>query len=207
MNKEQLKLKYPTERVLCVNNSSLESWETQNENKVLALLNAIRFGGYMAYRYDAELNFDAKQVIPYVVLKHEDKYFVTKRIKGDERLVGGLSIAVGGHINPVDRVGTFDPEKVVLNCIDRELDEETTVIKDDIKSMKFVTSFVDESSEVSRVHVCLLTLIELNNNAIGIKETDKLEGVWMSVDEIKEQYEKLEGWSKITFDLLEKEGA
>ena len=100
MNKEELKAKYKDEKVLCVKNIFLDTWTKCCDSKTKALLYAINNHGYFDYRYNAELDFDSKQVIPYIVLEHDGKYFVTERIQGDSRLVGGLSIAVGGHINP-----------------------------------------------------------------------------------------------------------
>ena len=203
---ELLKKKYGNEHVLVIRNawmSVLTNDKATDKEKVDALFTLIQHKSEFDYRYEAEQDFSRKQVIPYVVLKHQGKYFVTKRIKGDSRLVGGLSIAVGGHINPCD-FETFDkPKEIVSRCIIRELSEETTVELDDIIDWNYVTTFIDERSEVSKVHVCLLTKVLLATDKISIKETDKLEGCWMSADEIKENYELLEGWSQIAFDLLE----
>lgn len=205
MDKEQLKKKYEYEKVLSIKNSYLSVLDNCDD-KVNVLFALIQNNSNFEYRYNAELDFTRKQVIPYVVLKHHGKYFVTKRIKGDSRLVGGLSIAVGGHINPCDAEVFTKPREIVSHCIIRELGEETTITLEDIIDWNYVTTFIDESSEVSRVHVCLLTKVLLNTDKIDIKETDKLEGCWMSVEEIKEHYDQFEGWSKIAIDLLEKEG-
>ena len=205
MNKEQLYDKYGDEQVLSIKNSYLKVLE-KDIDKVRALLTLVKYSSNFEYRYNAELDFTRKQVIPYVVLKHKGKYFVTKRIDGDSRLVGSLSIAVGGHINPCD-AETFDkPSEIVSRCVMRELTEETTVEFDDIIDWNYVTTFIDESTEVSKVHVCLLTKVLLKTDNINIKETDKLVGCWMDIDEIKESYDQFENWSRIVIDLLEKEG-
>lgn len=206
MNKEVLKEKYKDEKVLCIKNSFLSILTDENVDKVNALMVLIEHNSQFEYRYKAELDLGKKQVIPYVVLQHKDKYFVTKRIQGDHRLVGQLSIAVGGHINPCDSTGFNRPQEIVSKCIMRELKEETTATMRDIESPAYITTFIDESTEVSKVHVCLLSKFVMNTDKIEIKETDKLEGSWMTFDEIKEQYDKFENWSKITIDLLEKEG-
>ena len=206
MEQKALKDKYKDEQVLSIKNLYLELLDREDVDKVQALFTLIKDTAKFEYRYEAEIDFEKKQVIPYVVLKHNDKYFVTKRIQGDSRLVGGLSVAVGGHINPCDATGVCHPAQIVLNCIDRELTEETTVKSGDIEDLEFVTTFVDESAPVSKVHICLLTKVLLNTDDIYIKETDKLEGCWMDINEIKEHYDQLEGWSKIAIDLLEEEG-
>lgn len=205
MNKTDLMNKYKDEKVLCISNFHLGGWLRTEKDSVNALLKGMMSHGYFDYRYNAEIDYTAKQVIPYVVLKHKDKYFVTTRKKGDSRLVGGSSIAVGGHINPCDMVkesALKDPLGVIERCVKRELTEETTVTEDMIKSKIYKTTFVDESSDVSKVHVCLLTVIDLNTDEIEIKETDKLVGAWLDADEIHAKLDSFEGWSKITIDLL-----
>lgn len=204
VNKEELKQKYQDEQVLCVKNFHLNTWTKCCDSKIQALLNTIKNHGYFDFRHNAEIDFEAKQVIPYVVLKYKDKYFVTERIKGDSRLVGGLSIAVGGHINPCDmKEGMNYPWDMIVNCMERELTEETTIdIYNNPDSFETITTFVDESAEVSKVHVCVLILVELTSDAIEIKETDKLKGQWMSVEEIEGVKDRLEGWSSIALEIL-----
>lgn len=203
MNKQDLMNKYKDEKVLCVDNLHLNSWNKTVEDNTEALVNAISHHGYFNFRYNAELDFNARQVIPYVVLKHKNEYFVTKRIKGDERLVGGLSIAVGGHVNLCDMETSLqDPMPMITNCILRELAEETTFDLDKYQGMQFETTFVDNSTEVSKVHVCLLTVVELKDKEIEVKETEKLAGEWMNGTQILDNLDKFESWSKITIGLL-----
>lgn len=207
MTREELYDKYGDEQVLSIKNSFLTILNNEDVNKVEALFTLIKESSQFEYRYNAELDFDKKQVIPYVVLKHSGKYFVTKRIKGDHRLVGQMSIAVGGHVNPCDVDNPNRPKEIISRCILREVTEETTIKEGDIVDCRYLDVFTDGSTEVSKVHVCLLTKVLVGTENVAIKETDKLEGAWMTFDEIKEQYDKFENWSKIAIDLLEKEGA
>lgn len=206
MNKEVLKEKYKDEKVLSIKNSFLKVLNCENVDKVEALMTLIANNSQFEYRYNAELDFDKKQVIPYVVMQYKDKYFVTKRIEGDHRLVGQMSIAVGGHINPCDVWEFNRPKGIVGHCIVREIMEETTIKQGDIVDCRYLNVFTDDSTEVSKVHVCLLTKVLVSKENVAIKETNKLEGEWLTFDEIKEQYDKFENWSKIAIDLLEKKG-
>ena len=206
MQVTDLKAKYKDEKVLCVANSDLKGIKKKVfGNTVKKLLKAIRKHGYFDYRYNAEKNFDEKQVIPYVVLRCGDKYFVTERIKGDSRLIGKLSVAVGGHINPCDVMDEANmdyPELIVNCCIARELWEETTLDFGKIQHKEFITTFIDYSEEVSKCHVCLLTVIDLIDEDVEVKETDKLAGHWYTKDEINDKFQSLENWSQIAFALL-----
>lgn len=210
LNKEELMKKYKDERVLCIKNDVLKKYnDDMSRDYVLSLFEAIADEGYFDYRYNAEIDTSAKQVIPYVVLRHGDKIFVTERIAGDSRLVGQCSIAVGGHINPCDIDGDFKTvdgaETVIANCVIRELGEETTIDFSKTLNISYETTFIDESSDVSRVHVCLLIVADLSDDNVEIKETEKLKGAWIPKDDI--DVNKIEGWSKIALDLLNKKEA
>lgn len=175
---------------------------TKDKYKYEDVVNIIDYYSIFKLRNEVELDFDYRQIIPYCILKCGDKYFVTKRLAGDPRLTGGYSIGTGGHINKDDVNQKLDAT-TINNCIIRELTEETTLTKKDLpKEFKFVESFVDNSNEVSQVHLCLLYLIEVNKEC-KIKETDKLEGLWLSREELTDEiYNSFESWSKIAADII-----
>lgn len=197
MTLEGLREKYGNETVLCVACDKLES-------STMDIKNIIAAYGYIDLRYSAELNFDEKQVIPYVVIKNGDKIFVTRRIGGDERLVGKLSIGQGGHIDRADIVmdeGFVDVDKTCEKCINRELLEEL-IISGDVGERDYIHHFCDNSVEVSKVHLCLLYVLDATGCDIEVKETDKLAGEWETVGQLRENYDKLENWSQIALDIL-----
>ena len=205
MNKEELKAKYGDERVLCVDTRHFGNIDLNNDiideyRKLVTL-----YGTYY-YRYEVENDQSKKQIIPYVVLKHGDQYMFSKRLKGDSRLVGGLTIGMGGHIDYCDLemdATHIDFFHTVNNCIYRELTEETTVKSEDMIRYRPITCFIDESNDVSSVHACILYEMELYNTDIEIKETEKLEAKWLSINEVTDDmYESLEGWSKIAYTQL-----
>ncbi len=205
MNKEELKAKYGDERVLCVDTRHFKNIDLNNDiideyRKLVTL-----YGTYY-YRYDVENDQSKKQIIPYVVLKSCEQYMFSKRLKGDPRLVGGLTIGMGGHIDYCDLemdAVHIDFGHTVDNCIYRELMEETTIKSEDMIRYRPITCFIDESNDVSSVHACILYEMELENTDIKIKETDKLEAQWLSIDEVTDDmYESLEGWSKIAYTRL-----
>lgn len=204
---DELKEKYGKERVLCIDNRHLNSWNRTIVNEIEALEKAVNFHGYFDYRYNAEINYNAKQLIPYVVLKQDGKLYVTKRLQGDSRLVGSSSVAVGGHVDNIDIANSNGKEffdTLVKNCIARELQEELNGLEDlDLTNYRdyMKCTFIDEGSDVSKVHVCLLVVIELDKDKnISIKETDKLDGEWVSMNDI--DVDSLEGWSRIAYKIL-----
>ena len=55
-------------------------------------------------RSQAESDEKYKQIIPYVIITHDAKYlcYVRGKRAGEARLLGQMSIGIGGHINPGD---------------------------------------------------------------------------------------------------------
>ena len=210
MNKEQLKQKYGDEKVLCIPRWYYETaCNIHNTNNALEY--AIANTGYFDYRYEVEMDESVLQVIPYVVLTHEDKYFVTKRLGGDERLKGMVAF-LGGHINPCDAVKSIiskskiAPYTTMYNGLKRELLEETTLKAKSITGDYLKDVFVDNSSQVSRCHVCQLVIVDVDTDDIKIREVEKLEGDWVTLEQLNELKAsgKTEGWCGITIDLLNK---
>ena len=201
MNKEQLKEKYGNEKVLCIYNKKLSTSK-------MSIDDLISYYGFTAYRFDVENDQNIRQIIPYVVIRYGDKIFCTTRIKGDERLVGRQSIGVGGHVDASDvslfrseSMTAIDTKATVESCVIREINEELNFDWSDVQ-ISYHGYFVDDSEPVSRVHLCLLYVIDVKNTNTTIKETDKLSGEFVSIDEAYNSLNKLENWSQIALKKL-----
>ena len=74
-------------------------------------------------RGDMENDTSFQQIIPYVLFKYQEKYFLYKYLKkaGEQRLKNDCIIGVGGHINKDD----VNPGEDILEAgRDREWEEE-----------------------------------------------------------------------------------
>ena len=60
----------------------------------------------------------------------------------------------------------------------------------------------EESAPVGRVHLGVVFLIEGDNDDIAIRETDKLSGELLTLDEMRIYYLEMESWSQIVYDRL-----
>ena len=196
---------YKDEKVLVVENKDLAAWGRVSDNDTKALINAVQHHGFFKDRTLVESDTELKQVIPYIVLECNGKYLVTKRIKGDERLVNQYSIGAGGHVNLDDYVKgagaieVIDFQATITNCVERELAEETTYKGD--CHFKAIGAFTDDKEEVSKVHICYLVKMSLSEQ-VQIRETDKLEGSWLEVEELRNLISKMENWSVIAIEML-----
>src|SRR2546429_2582363 len=83
-------------------------------------LAAIAAHAYFAPRARVEDDPGLKQIIPYVVLRHQDRIFLVRRTRAgsEERLREKLSVGLGGHINPED-VARSEERRVGKECRSR----------------------------------------------------------------------------------------
>ena len=148
-------------------------------------------------RADAEEDITFQQIIPYVLVKTTDgKFFVTRRINGEQRLQGKLSLGVGGHINPCD--DTRDGcEKMIKNGLERELAEEVKIPKvRKIRIYEYGTVRDLQSTTPDHIGIVFIQEVDSPKN-IKVRETENLEGLWMTIDELKKNLSSLESWAKL----------
>lgn len=194
--KKKLKEKYGDETVFVVPSSLMAHIPDQFSNgseTVETLAQYDQLGMYVL-RSDAEMNMAFQQLIPYVVItnKKGTKYFVAERIAGDERLKSTYSAGFGGHIDKED-----GHHNVILNGLKRELDEELDMTS--VSEPKFVGTIRDLSSPTAE-HTGFV--FEVSASKVRIKETKKLRGVWMTPQELVQNYFAFEGWSKYIIDNI-----
>ena len=82
MNKEQLALKYGNEEVLVVNKSDFNYIKDGLSPFDQELLDKLKSEAFFVLRKDAEYNPEYIQLIPYVLIKNEERYFAVKRSVG-----------------------------------------------------------------------------------------------------------------------------
>jgi predicted NUDIX family phosphoesterase len=139
-----------------------------------------------------------QQIIPYVVFRHRDRYFLTHRLRAssEKRLRKQYSLGVGGHINPGD-LQSGDP---ILDGLKREWEEE--VVYDGPLNARLIGLLNDESAPVSKVHLGVVFLVEGDTPNIAIRETKKLGGELLTLEEMRTFYLQMESWSQLVYDRL-----
>lgn len=158
----------------------------------------------------AETDTTLKQPIMYVLFSslrtspcgccHERVYLTTERLKGDKRLLGMVSLGIGGHV---------DEGENIYSSMYREIEEEVGVTKewlfDNNVSYDILGIINSNKSNVDKVHVGIVVEFKINEHEmkkIKFKEQDKHVYKWMTVDEIKSSNNKgkVESWSKILIE-------
>ena len=145
-------------------------------------------------RPTAEVSPRYKQIIPYVVIRHAGSYYLLQRTpkQAEARLHNKLSIGIGGHVNP------DTPE--LMDGLHKELEEEVGVEGD--YDLSFAGILNDDTTEVGRVHLGVVYILDAHEPTVTVRETDKMTGRWASVSELAESREAMETWSQIVFDAL-----
>lgn len=205
---------YGHEQVLAVPRRVLEAhFRTLPEKGVYLLLSRqldrlLAEGGRFHLRNSMENDESFKQVIPYVVIRsHDRKTLVYRRggSGGEGRLHGLRSLGFGGHINPIDKLTEDDVMPgidVVLNAVNRELEEELSILPFALVSPPQLALLVNNDLDpVGRVHIgaVFYAILKLDVREIG----DILHGIedatWMTDEEIFDCPDEFEEWSKLVF--------
>ena len=143
-----------------------------------------------------EVDPSLKQIIPYLVLRDGERYFLMRRTRagGDARLHDRWSIGVGGHLNPGD--------DGLAGGLRREWHEE--LVADFEPVFDPVALLNDDTTEVGAVHLGVVYLAE--RRGAGLSRSRDGQAVRRRSRrraEVAAGAEQLETWSRLVFDALE----
>jgi predicted NUDIX family phosphoesterase len=158
-------------------------------------LDIVATHGRFEPRAEMERDPSFKQIIPYLVLRDGERYFLMRRTRAgaDERLHDRWSIGVGGHIDPGD--------EGLPGGLRREWREE--LVADFEPAFTPIALLNDDTTEVGAVHLGVVILADAAGRAVAIRETDKLSGAFATPAEVAAGADHLETWSRIVFEALE----
>jgi len=190
----EMVLVVPTSKVIELLGSKTGIVEVE-EQKIQQL---IQKEGLFIPRNQAEQDESFQQIIPYVVMKNNGQILLLLRTskQGEKRLHDKYSLGVGGHINNLD---DQKPWNAFLKGMKREITEEVDV---EIHSIDYIGIINDTSTPVSRVHLGLLYIAEVNFK--GIREKDMFMYWWKNLEELQQYTKLMEGWSFLTYQELKR---
>jgi len=140
-----------------------------------------------------------KQIIPYLVIKFKNKYFLFHRfpVGVENRLFYKYSIGIGGHINEED----IDKSNDLINSgLKREFNEE--LIYNGKLSYKIMGLINDDFDDVGKVHFGIVYLIEIESSDIEVREKSKMKGKLVNKEDLLKYKNKIERWSQIIITNL-----
>jgi len=145
-------------------------------------------------RKDAEFNAKFKQIIPYIIVSHNDTVFSYRRGKllSEKRLLNNYSIGLGGHISGED-IHLYEDKYTV--GMKRELNEEVDIRS--TYSEKLVAMINEDSTDVGKVHFGMVHVLKLNKPGVKKKEMSINDAMFRTLEEIRASMQKYENWSRI----------
>lgn len=170
---------------------------------------------------ELEKDLNWVQLVNYTVLKdNEEKFFVYQRSKGagEERLLGKLSLGLGGHLNIGDLFNTDQGvHSITLNdlfgtyfkALYRELKEELGLQSGLTVGRMIYKAYLDDDQpallymdhdDVSRVHAGLVEVLEVpyTSTELGLylKEPGMIDKGWYTLQELQANVNQFEDWSQ-----------
>jgi predicted NUDIX family phosphoesterase len=185
------------EDVMVVPRADLATWLEQCPFGLIRedhtpILDAITNRHSFMARVTAESAPEFKQIIPYVVIRHDQSFFLLKRTtkQAEARLHHKMSLGIGGHINP--------DTPTVLGGLKKELEEEVAVRSP--YSLQFIGIINDDTTDVGRVHLGAVYVLEPQEPDVTVLETDKMSGAWTHRTQLGSFRVAMETWSQIVYD-------
>lgn len=187
----------PREKLFGANNERLfEGFRTVKEAP--DFLKIINESHTFIIRRDAEENVNFLQIIPYIIIRNKDKFFVMHYLGGtnDKRHLNQYNLGVGGHMNPVKE------GNALIRGAEKEFFEEVTC---KTKFNPQVLGFINNESDMyNKVHFGVVFLQKVDTDVdITQEEKHKMAGEMMTVSEMRSIYDRLGFWSKSVFDRIE----
>ncbi len=158
---------------------------------------------FFIHRELAEDDPTHKQIIPYAIFKHGDKFlrYLRGKKSGEQRLASKSSIGIGGHINQDDFDSSSLEKDTYLTGIEREINEEL-IINCDYNNLP-IALINDDSNDVGKVHLGVVHLFDLENDQVVAGEANIENLEFLTSEELLRDKDNLESWSQICVDHLD----
>ena len=197
------------EHILVVRRAHLfateESWHGLQELDFDHYMHIINHRKEFHPRSIMETNPTYKQIIPYLIFTHDDKYFLMQRTSdaSETRLRNKLTLGIGGHIREEDLKGSLSAEasakEELFAWALREFHEEVNYAGNlTVKPLGIIN---DDSNDVGKVHIGFAFLLIGDSPEISVKSELK-SGELVSLSDCLALKEDMETWSQFVVNAL-----
>lgn len=157
-------------------------------------------------RHAMEEDPSFKQLIPYVIFRHQDDQgqvqlfqYTRGSGQGEKRLHAKRSIGVGGHISTED-AGFAEGANPYHEGMRRELDEEVSIQTE--FQAHCVGMINDDETEVGKVHLGIVHIFDVRQPSVYPREKEMHEAEFLPLDQLFQQRDRMESWSRICLEGL-----
>lgn len=164
---------------------------------VAATINLITTHQRYMPRSLAENDPSYKQIIPYLVFTHNDRYFLMQRrsTASETRLRNKFSLGIGGHMRQED----LAKATTIFDWSRREFAEE--IDYNGSFTIEPIGLLNDDTNEVGKVHLGLVLLLRGSSADIAVRSELK-SGELVDAATCRAHYDNLEQWSQLVFDHI-----
>jgi predicted NUDIX family phosphoesterase len=158
-------------------------------------------------RAEAENDPSHKQLIPYCIFRCGDRilHYTRGKSGGESRLHAKISVGVGGHVNPIDTADGRIGADAYHAAVTREIEEELDLPEE--HEHRIIALLNDESNPVGQVHLGIVHLVELKNDAVASREDALTDLGFMPLSDLNGAcFERLETWSQFCIRYLSESG-
>jgi len=152
-------------------------------------------------RSDAEYDKRYKQLIPYVLLIHNDRILRYRRGKGgqESRLHGLYSVGIGGHISEEDH-GLFTSHQGYHEGMRRELMEEVAIDHADEAPVAVIN---DDSTDVGSVHFGVVHVMSVPDESVAGQRSGILGPEFIPIADAVKDLSIYESWSRFCLEHID----
>lgn len=137
-----------------------------------------------------------KQIIPYLVFEHNERFFLMQRTAQatEKRLQNKYSLGIGGHIRKEDMESSS-----LFDWARREFHEEVNYT--DAFEIEPLGMLNDDTNAVGQVHIGFVFLLKGITPSISVKSELK-SGELIDLQEMEHYVGKMESWSQMVYEFL-----
>lgn len=199
--KNQQSLAPNDELILVVPRSALfthKTWQGLFTQQIDTYIQIIKQNQYYLPRSLMEQDPTYKQIIPYLIFRYNNCYFLMQRksSSSEQRLKNKYTLGIGGHIRQEDMINTDS----IFDWARREFHEE--VVYNDQFSITTIGLLNDDTNTVGQVHLGLVLLLEGKTPNITVKSELK-QGTLLTLPECMDYYDRMESWSQFVMTHLQ----
>lgn len=187
--------------ILCIRTDKIFAkgkWQGLQRNNLDYFFNLLTNDSEFRIREELEHDPKHKQIIPQVILRNNNKYFLHKQIDANEKRLNELCpLPLGGHVEEFDQINGTN---IIQNALERELTEEAE-INTNIVTREFIgLIYIEDENLVNCVHLGLLYTFDLEAQDVQMKEPGLKSIGWVDEKYLCKNINTLTYWSRIFVD-------
>jgi predicted NUDIX family phosphoesterase len=192
------------QKILCIKSDILfekGKWNGLKTDDLDYYYNLLLEKSEFQIRGPLETDLSYKQIIPQVIIRFQDKYFLHKQVKGTEaRLQEMFPLPLGGHVEEFD-LETKEND-LIQDALEREVNEEVEINANITKKEFLGLVYLEDENPVNHVHIGIFYIFDVDSDNVHIKESE-LENVgFVSKAFLEENIDKLTYWSRIILEKI-----